>query len=318
MAFSTAAVTGSQARLGYKTGSGTPSWGSGAKQHAFLSEGMIKQEQVISDNVIRGTRSHSEEQCRAGTYEVGGPVSFVACPNILEDFLPHILGAAKASDTPGANIDRYGLAETLPEFALLIDKVGAVYEYKGCQVDQCQLTASKDQPVQMNLSIRALEQSNTSWNSSVTAIAVAANSDPYIFHDFKVEKLGGETGEAPVDSFTLTVNNSLTVDHRNSQAPTTILPHDREILLDIRVPFNSDNEGELYSSTSDSDAKISLNNGTFDCEFHFKHLKQIRRTAIVPGKSDLGMDLSYRAYASSFSSSDVTTMELYVDLDNTV
>ena len=318
MGTSAAAVSGAQARAAIKTGdAGDVDWSSGTVySFPFLSESIVKQEQVINDNGIRGTRTKSKEQDRAGTYTVAGGLNLVASPILLSNWLPSILGTAKSAGGGGGELDRYTTGETLVEFGLLIDKVGKIFEYQDCQVGSAVITGTKDQVVEMQLQIQSLEQAvEASWDSNISSIAVLANSNPYIFHDLTLT-VDGEAG-TPVNEFTITIDNMLDVAHRNSQKPTSITPQDRTVSLALTVPFNSTNYTGLYAG-ADTSAQLILSDGSFLCYFEFAHLALERQTPVVSGKTDVGLELNYTAKASNYSSSTPSTHELYVNLDITI
>lgn len=315
---STAAVKGSGGRLAYKTGdSDDVNWSTGTvPAFPFLNESLIKQESVIDVNGIRGTRTHSNEQTREGTYTVGGTLTLIASPGLLETWLPSILGTAKSAGGGVGGADRYTTAETLVEFGLLVDKLGAIFEYRDCQVGRATFSGTKDQPITLALEIQSLEQATeSSWDANIGTIAVTAPFNPYVFHDLALTVDGQPT--TPANSFTLVIDNVLDVQHRQSQAPATITPQDRIVTLSVEVPFNSGNYTEYYGTTVETSGTLRLTDGTYPCDFKMAHLNQTKQTPIVPGKAELGLQLEYQARASAYVAATAATHDIYVDLDST-
>jgi len=318
MAVTGVANIGAKARAAMKTGdAGDVDWSAGSPYaFPFISESVVKQEQVLDLVGIRGTRTRHAELDRAGTYDVGGTLTVAASPILLENFLPSILGTAKDAAGGGTGIDRYTVADTLIEFGLLIDKVGAIFEFQDCQVSRAVFSGTRDQPISLAMDIVGKEQAiEASWDANIPAIAVLANSDPYIFHDLSL--LADGESAIPVNSFTLTIDNVLDVQFRNSQPASAITPQDRIITLSVPVPFNSTTYSGLYAG-AETTSTLTLNNGTFQCDFEFAHLNQTKRTPIVPGKQEIGLLLEYEARASAYVAATPSTHDMYVDLDSTI
>lgn len=323
MAASSTASQGALGRLAIKTGTAyaadpaAANWAAGSPTAwPFTSEGIVKQEQILDTQGIRGTRTHSEEQTRAGTYTIGGTLTLTPSPELLENFLPLILGTAKDSDGGGSGIDRYTTGESLILFSLLIDKVGAIFEFRECQIARAVFTGTKDQLVSMSLDIQAREQAvESTWQSNIAAIGTSELYDPYVFHDCDIEADG--VADLPINGFTLTIDNSLDVQHRNTQRPASIVPQDRVVTLSVPVPFNSGNYTEFYGSTSQTTSQLKMNNGTYRCDFEMGQMSQTKRTPVVSGKSEIGLMLEYQARATSYVAGTPTSHDIYVDLDST-
>src|SRR5262249_19995640 len=95
----------------------------------FVAESLQKRLTILATAGIRGTRSHPAERPRDGTYSVGGALRFHATPALLDLLLPRILGAAESSDL-------FALAETLPEFDVLVDRVAKRFVYGACKAQR--------------------------------------------------------------------------------------------------------------------------------------------------------------------------------------
>ena len=318
------AVTGAAARLAIATGPALSdvNWATAASgMFTFLSESMQKVEQVVNSGGIRGTRARAKEQDRAGTYTVGGTVSMIASAGMLEVIFPLILGAEKIAEGGGDDLDRYHPSDTLLDFGMLIDKLGAIYEYRDCYVNRATFNGTKDQPITVDLDIVAKEQgTESSWPTvgpgAMTAINTGGSWTPYIFTDLDLDLDGQE--DVPINTFSLSVDNAIDVQHRNSQAPTSLVPHDRTVTLTVEVPFNTTTEPALYSGASDTNGQVVMSSSTCPCTIKFPHLALTKQTATVPGKSELGLTLQYEARSSGYAAGTSDTHDIYIDLDSTV
>src|SRR5437667_12842162 len=118
------ASMGSQARLSMAA----PGTAIGAYTECFefVGENLGKKLTILDTGGIRGTRSHPAERTRDGTYSVRGTVNYHGSKALLDLLLPRILG--------GGSAPTYTLAETLPFFDCLIERVADRFVYGNCKV----------------------------------------------------------------------------------------------------------------------------------------------------------------------------------------
>ena len=88
----------------------------------FISESFVENEERVDSEGIRGTRSRHGERVHAGLRRVGGSIVLNPSPGELDTLLPYILGAAESTDS-------FAVADTLPDFQLMIDRVAKVFTY---------------------------------------------------------------------------------------------------------------------------------------------------------------------------------------------
>src|SRR4051812_8424239 len=95
----------------------------------FITESLIKVQTHVQTGGVRGTRQRSADRVRINSERVTG--STVHNPTVVElDRLwPRILGGTTAG---GITL----LAETLPEFQVMIDRVSKVFTYNACRVNR--------------------------------------------------------------------------------------------------------------------------------------------------------------------------------------
>src|SRR5215471_6982340 len=120
------ASMGSQSRLSMAA-VGT-AIGSYTESYEFVAESLGKSLTILETAGIRGTRAHPAERTRDGTYSIQGTLHFHCSRGLLDLLLPRILG--------GGSSPTYTLAETLPGFDVLIDRVASRFVYGTCRVNR--------------------------------------------------------------------------------------------------------------------------------------------------------------------------------------
>lgn len=294
MAFTCA--QGAFARLYVKSGSSPYTWDGTSETYEFLAESMQKRGTLVNTNGIRGTRSAASERTRLGPYTIGGGILFNPDPAMLDNWLPRILGAAEV-----ANV--FGLAEGLPAFGVLINKVNGRFEYKDCYVNRAILRGSRvapgGAPEPISLSVELFAMDRTAIASAPSAPAVnltfAANSYPYIFEDgvFSYDQPGSVR---EILDFVMVVNNHLQIRTSNSLIPTAICPQDRTVSLQFTVPFvnsNPDNTVLLDMAPAGlGDARLKFTNGIYSMQIDFTSLQIANEDPVVRGKQEIVLPLS--------------------------
>jgi len=89
---------------------------------------------ILQTGGIRGTRSHPAERTRDGTYTVQGTIHYHGSKGLLDLLLPRILG--------GGSSPTYTLAETLPFFDCLIERIADRFVYGNCKVNKAVFKAA--------------------------------------------------------------------------------------------------------------------------------------------------------------------------------
>lgn len=293
---------GAQAGLLVEGSGGTPTYDASSEAYEFVSESVRKQATILDTNAIRGTRSHSKEVTRAGVNQVGGSIVMHPSPLSLEKWLPRFMGAAKSGDT-------FAIDETLPAFGLLIDKVGDVFEYRDCYVNQAIFRGREGELVEMELDIMgATEGASTSWPATPPSLGVADADAPYVFSEGVLMIF---SGARTFMDFTLTINNQLARRYGNSQNATSITPEDRIVTLACPVPFTSTEASALYdTAVTGASGSLVFTNGDFSTTFTFGNLQVPAQTPVVGGKSEITLPLEMTARKSgSTAEIDVTNVD---------
>jgi hypothetical protein len=217
--------------------SGSPSW------IEIISESIAKQGVILDTNGIRGTRSRDGSRVRTGPSKVGGQLSCYVDKNVLDVFLTYILGG-----TPTSQV--YPLADALPSFYLMIDRVAKVFVYGPCYVGKATFSAaagSSDQnQLKLTMQIEAESELEEAAGSFPAGLTVDTNR-PYIFAD---SASGITVGSTPCSSFgfDLTIDNHLLADRFVNELTRSQIPAvDRTVTCKLTTPFTSAEAG-LYGT----------------------------------------------------------------------
>jgi hypothetical protein len=284
----TTASQGAQSRWAVEPGAAPHTFDASSEQYEFLSESIAKQGTILDTNAIRGTRSHHASVTRLGTYTVGGAVTFHPSPAALDIWLPRILGAAESTDT-------FALAETLPPFGMLFDRVGGVFEYADCQVNRATFRGRAGGLIELSLDILGkTEVTGTVFASA--GISVASNADPYVFSD---GVLTLQAASREFFDFELMIDNHLDARFANSLTATSITPQDRTVTLRVNGPFTSAELAALYNqAVAGAAGSLVFTNGGMSTTATFATLQAPARSPNVSGKSEVGMSLEMTARMS--------------------
>jgi hypothetical protein len=293
------ASQGAQARLCMEPGAAPHTFDASSEPYEFVSESVQKKGKILDTAGIRGTRSHHVARTRPGTYEVGGSITLHPSPADLDLLLPRILGAAESADT-------FNLAETLPAFGILIDRVAETFEYTDCKVGKATFKGSAGGLVELTLEILgAAEITGTAFPSLTLATSAAAA--PYVFSDGVLTLL---SAARKLMDFELVIDNGLNARFTNSQSATSITPQDRTITLKTTNPFTAD-EADLYDQANEGAAgTLVLTNGAMSTTFTFAALQVPAMSPVVGGKQEIPLVLEMTARMSG------STRELVVTHDS--
>lgn len=298
-----ACSSGAQSRLLVDTDA---TFTSGAEAWDFLYCTVSKKRKLVSKRGITGTRSNVIERTKLSTYSVDGRVAFDASPLLFESWLPRILGSAPSGDS-------FTLAETLPPFYMLLDAVGAIYQYNLCYVDRAVIRAKADPDgtdslVELVADVAATSETlGISWPVSPPTIPVTANSVPFIFQEGVLTVAGTAY---PIHDFMLMIDNHLDRRWVNSVTATEICPQDRTVMLRTNNPFTATEYAGLYNNSSADDgvsATLVFTNGSYSTTFTFSGLAWADNGPEIRGKAPITLGLDFWALKKGTSAELVVT-----------
>lgn len=278
---------GAQSRVLLKAGASPYTWTSGAFAFEFNRETIKRHGRIVGGRGIRGTRSKPASRMRVGAYAVGGSLSLDPSPNLLDTWLPYCLGANESTDV-------FALAETLPSFGLLFNRVGGVFEYQNGYVDkwafEAQAGPSDSEAEIVTLETRLMfrdESTSASWPESPAAIGAAAVDNYYVLSDL-VATISGSARK--IARLRIMGDNHLQPQWTNSLSATCITPRDRTVTVAALVPFTSTEMSALYGNqVPGAAASFVFTNGAYSATIAIDQLAIPPNSPTVQGKQEIYM-----------------------------
>jgi len=297
---------GALTRLFVEPGAAPHTFDSSSESYEYVSESVKKRGRVIGATGIRGTRSSPKERARLGAYTVGGRIVFNVDPGMLDLWLPRILGGTES-------VDVFPLAETLPEFGLLFNRVTTTFEYKACQVARTMFHGQAGPGdgdvnlIEMVIEVMAKDEATGTSAPSVT-LSTSANTAPYVHSD---ATFSFNSGARQPREWWVMIDNHLQARWVNSLTATRISARDRTVVCRIAVPYDDD-AANLYTQSADgASGTVTLTNGNMSTLFTFANLKPVTESPVTPGKTELEL------YVNMVARMDGSTRELVVTSDST-
>jgi hypothetical protein len=291
---------GAQSKMAYDAST----FDTSSEPNHFIRENLRATYTHIDDGAqaIRGSRSHIEERDSDGLIHVRGSIVQNIVPDELDLILPRIMGTAESNDV-------FALAETVPYFNIMIDRVAKVHTYTNCKIDKAVFRGTKGQPIQLESQI--VGQSESEGAAASFPSLTFSVMQPYVFNE-GVLVLGGVTHL--FDQFVCVIDNHAEVEHNNSRTATDIVTADRTIALALSTPYTSTETG-LFTTPVGSIAGIAatlkFTKGEQSLLFTFGNIKSLARTPTVPGKRQIRLPLQYKAFKTG------VTDELVITHDST-
>jgi hypothetical protein len=263
----------------------------------FVRESIGKRGSIVERQGLRGTRSHTSDDTRIGTYSVGGTLLLEPTPEDLAIWLPRILGGSPSGTT-------YPLAESLPSFDLMIDRVSKVFTYTGCKVARASFGGSQGGLLQLSLEI--VGKTESVGAAGTFPSLTLQNTPPYIFSDL-VLTLQSATRE--VRSFELSIDNALVRDRfMNSVTVTDIPEGDRVIRLRTTHGYTAGNTDLYEQALAGAAGTLVLTNSLggappvgYQTTFTFGTLQVPSHSPAVNGREEILLALDMIARKTSGS-----------------
>ena len=270
----------------------------GAAPHTFdassepydpLYETLKKTGRIVGGNTIRGTRSQASERTRYGHYEVGGRVAFNISPIDLDLWLPRMLGAAESTDV-------FALADTLPSFGILVDRVTQTFQYKDCVVDRWMIHGKAGPGdgdpdlLELVLDIIAKDEVTGTSYPSLT-LPVTSNVAPYVMSDCSTLTLA--SAARLMKEFWLVGSNYVQRRWVHSITATRLTPRDRTIGLRAIFPYDSDHSSLYSQAIAGATATMTFTNSNISksLQLVFGTLQCADHSPTVQGKQEINIQI---------------------------
>jgi hypothetical protein len=175
----------------------------------FVSESIQMQIEQIPSEGIRGTRSRRGERMQQGLKRIGGTISLNPSQAELDKLLPRILGADESTDV-------FAVADTLPQFYVMVDRKTKVFRYGPCRVGSANFSGSTGQKILLAMDIVA--EGDEVITDAGTFPSISIDTENCIVFHQGVLTLRGTSTE--MDQFGLRIDNVITPTFENSQTAT--------------------------------------------------------------------------------------------------
>jgi hypothetical protein len=295
---------GALSRFAVEPGASPHTFDASSEMYEFLREDISRTPTRVRSNGIRGTRSRASERTRNGPFQIGGSISFNPDPAMLDLWLPRILGAAAVGTT-------FAVAETMPSFGMLIDRVTKTFEYRDCVVNQAVLrgraNGGGESPEPLELTIAPIFRGYAEDTPfPAVSLSTSANTSPYIFEDGALV-VDGVNYE--FKAFALAISNAIYARRVNSLYPTSLCPTDRVVQFQAQLPF--DVATMVTNASATKAATLTFTNGSMSLQISLAGLEMENPNPSVRGKTEI--DVVVTGQAASVS----TTKEIVVTNDST-
>jgi len=215
----------------------------------ILPESLHEEAEIVETSGMTGTVEHNKERTREGLKRVSGSIK-LACSRIaLDTLLPYITGSAESTNV-------FALADTLPDFYLMIDRLAKVYTYSGCRIAKATFTGSKGDMLFLELEIEA--ETETTGAADTFPVLTVPTEKPYLMAD-GVLTLVAE--ERTFDNFSLVIENRLnTAQFENGLTRYDIPLIDRVITLATDIPWSAANTDTVKQALDGSAGSLVFTN----------------------------------------------------------
>jgi len=265
----------------------------------ILPESLVETAEIIETNGVTGTTDHNSERTREGLKRVAGSIK-IACSRIaLDTLLPYICGTAEA-----ANV--FALADSLPEFLLMIDRGAKVYTYAGCRIAKATFSGAKGDFLFLDLDIEA--ETETIGNAGTFTPLTAPTEKPFLFAD------GALTLQAATrvfENFSLTIENRVNTElFENNLTRHDIPLIDRVITLATDHPWDTDNTDLVKQDLDGAAGTLVFTNAevvTDILTFAMAAIQYANITPAISGKDVLRLPLSGMVRSSGSTKSLIVT-----------
>lgn len=245
----------------------------------FVRESFRLVRNHIHSNGITGSRSRRQHRTRDGIRAASGQIVMHPTPTELDLLWPRILGGTTAAGVTD-------VANTLPKFQVMIDRVEKVFSYTDCVISRAVITGEQGQPITLTLDIEG--EDRTVGNSGTFPALTLPTDNIFIFSDLTFTYSTARSFRG----FSLTLDNFVDGDrYFNSQVRQEMVPHDRQVTLSMMGPFDSGTSDLLDYAVAGSAASLVMTDGSTTYTFDFANMKYETDDPVVEGKSEIMMPM---------------------------
>lgn len=303
-----ACAQGAMGTVYVEPGSAPHTFDASSERYEFLYESVQARKRIVGGQGIRGTREESQESTRFGSYPVAGRLAMHVNPLMLDLWLPRILGAAE-------NANVFDLAESLPSFGLLFNRVTQTFEYTDCVVSKAMFRAQagpSDGDAELLELVLEIVGKTEATGTSVPAVSIAttATSTQNLLMAEGVFTFNSAARETK--QVTILIDNHIQPRWVNSLTPTALCPRGRTIAVQTRHPYDSGTSNLYGQARAGATGTIVFTNSTVSTTFTFGTLQCMDESPIIRGKTEIDLIMNMVARKTG------STASLSVTNDSTV
>ena len=256
-----------------------------------------KTNEILPNQGLRGKLDEHVSRTKLGPRHVSGTINMQPSPEELAWLLPRILGGT-ASGTS------YPLAENLPSFYTVADFDGDVKALTGCVFTEARFTANApgqgDPALNLALSVEGVDYQDTTFPS-----LNLTQQEYFILPELGLTVDGDDVS---VVSFELIVRYLMAIRWNNSYTRTLLRPIKRDILCNLKLPFDSDYLTGIYDH-GDAEVPIvaTFTNGGLSLVFNMPAVKWPTEPPDMNGRDEINFMLSGTARSSGASTPALST-----------
>lgn len=227
------------ASMGYAAQLGMGATSTISEAYEFISETLTTNTEHLDTDGIIGTRSQRSETVVEGKIKIAGTIKLRPKAAELANLWQRILGGTPTGTAPVT----YPVAEVVPYFWIMIDKVGKVFQYNECKINKATFTFEEGKIVELDLEIVATSCTITAAGTFTAGLTLTA-AQPFVWYNatYTFNAIARSVKKA-----TVVIDNQLLQDeYRNSQTVQVIQEGKRIVTIESTTPFTSD-ETDLLS-----------------------------------------------------------------------
>ncbi len=294
--------------LSTESGTAPRTFSDSSKRHEFVFEKVGSKRTISYTGGITGSLSRLGTSVRPNSYIVQGTIALQASPAQLSVWLPRIFGGPTVS----TDID---LSDTLPSFDLLIYREAGIFQITDAVIAQALIRgrttngsgSAASEFVELIVNVIGKQEiiNGVLWPSPEPALGATAADLPYAFWE---TSLTLNSTDIPMDSFSLLVDNKLSVRFYNEQYPTCIRSTGREVKLDVESPFTCDTLDESIDLNEDGGVgQLTFSTTGMSTVFDFPEMRNTYTSPTVPGKSEIPLTFELEAFKTASEKEVVIT-----------
>lgn len=261
----------------------------------FISADVAEMIDIIEDEGIRGTRSHTLERLAFGNIHVGGSVLFEPTPAELAFLLPLVTGSSTTAVL---------LTDALADVTVVIDTVTKLYTFV-VRASAAHFSGEPGKKIQLKIDF--VGKTLVVGNGGSLSAAPDITARPYVFTDAGSGiTIGGSAYN--IDKFELSIDNKIEPTFMGfSRSATDLEPTDRVVTLSVQTKYTSTEKGLLDLTqagpviASPLSASLAFTNSVTSnvVSFSFAALVAQSKSVVIPNKKHLRLPLNYRSYKAS-------------------